>query len=152
VENNRVRSISPFLTLVAFVVIFPAAQAQHQHDALTQQQLGTVHFLVSCDARVLKDFERGVALLHSFAFDRAEATFRQVAQDDPGCAMAHWGIATTFSRWAGPDEKQRSKGWEEIRVAKSLHAPTKRERDYIAAEATVYQHPQKKMINVERGI
>ena len=138
------RSISPFLTFVALIVVLPGAKAQHQHDALTEQQLGTVQFPVSCDARVQKNFERGVALLHSFAFDTAEATFRQVSQDDPHCAMAHWGIATTFSRWAGPDEKQRSKGWEEIKTAKSLHAPTKRERDYIAAEATVYQHPQRK--------
>jgi len=139
-----VRSISPLLTLVAFIVILPAAKAQHQHDALTEQQLGTVHFPVSCATRVQKDFERGVALLHSFAFGTAESTFRQVAQDDPGCAMAHWGIAITFSRWAGPDEQQRRKGWEEIKIAKSLHAPTTRERNYIAAEATIYQHPQRK--------
>ncbi len=45
----------------------------------------------SCNPKVQKNFERGVALLHSFAFETAEATFRQVAQDDPHCAMAHWG-------------------------------------------------------------
>ncbi len=133
----------------AFVILFlswfsPAAQSQHQHDALTEQQLGTVHFPTSCDPRVQRQFERGVALLHSFAFETAQATFRQVAQDDPRCAMAHWGIAMTFTRWAGPNDKQRQQGWEEIKIARSLHAPTPRERDYIAAEAANYAHPDKK--------
>ena len=132
------RFTTPFLALLSLASLSPVLRAQHQHDALTEQQLGTVHFPISCDPRVQKQFERGVALLHSFAFDTAEATFRHVAQDDPHCAMAHWGIATTFSRWAGPDDKQRKSGWEEIRIAKSLHAATARERDYIAAEATVY--------------
>lgn len=133
-------------TLASLVVVqlSLSAQAQHQHDSLTEQQLGTVHFPTSCDPKVAKQFERGVALLHSFAFDTAEATFRQVAQDDPHCAIAHWGIAATYSRWAGPDDKQRRQGWEEIKIAQSLHAPTARERGYIAAEAAAYAHPNKK--------
>ena len=134
---------------LAFVLLVvssfsPAAQSQHQHDALTEQQLGTVHFPTSCEPRVQRQFERGVALLHSFAFETAQAAFRQVAQDDPHCAMAHWGIATTFSRWGIPDDKQRRQGWEEVRIARSLHAPTARERDYIAAETAAYAHPDKK--------
>ena len=138
------RFIPPFLALLSYVSMSPAVNAQHQHDRVTEQQLGTVHFPISCDPRVQKQFERGVALLHSFAFDTAETAFRQAAQDDPHCAMAHWGIATTFSRWAGPDEKQRKRGWDEIKIAKSLHPATARERDYIAAEAAVYAHPEKK--------
>ena len=122
----------------------PASYAQYQHDIPNEQQLGTVHFPISCDSRVQKNFERGVAPLHSFAFETAEATFREVAQNDPQYAMAHWGIAATFSRWAGPDDKQRQRGWEEIKIAKSLHAATARERDYIASEAAVYAHPDKK--------
>ncbi len=79
-----------------------------------------------------------MALLHSFAFEAAESRFRQVAQDDPHCAMARWGIAKTFSRWGTPDAKQLKRGWEEIKVAKSLHAKTARERGYIAALAAFY--------------
>jgi tetratricopeptide (TPR) repeat protein len=138
-----VRLITPFLALLSLVSITPPVRAQHHHDALTEQQVGMVHFPISCDARLEKQFERGVALLHSFAFETAEAAFRQVAQGDPHCAMAHWGIATTFNRWAGPDEKQLKRGWEEIKLAKSLHAATARERDYIAAEAAVYAHPER---------
>jgi tetratricopeptide (TPR) repeat protein len=120
-----------------------ADEGQHHHDSLSEQQLGSVHFPISCSPGVQKNFERGVALLHSFSFETAEATFRQVAQDDPSCAMAHWGIASTFSRWAGPNADQRKRGWDEIKLAKSLHARTARERDYIAALSVVYAHPQK---------
>jgi hypothetical protein len=42
-----------------------ADEGQH-HEDLTTDQLGTVHFPVSCAAEVQKPFERGVALLHSF--------------------------------------------------------------------------------------
>jgi len=83
----------------AALAVSSLADEGHYHDALNEQQFGTVHFPTSCAPKVQKTFERGVALLHSFAFETAEATFRQVAADDPGCAMAHRGIAKTFSRW-----------------------------------------------------
>ena len=138
------RIIPPLVVVLAVLPLCPAAQSQHQHDGLTEQQLGTVHFPTSCDPRVQRQFERGIALLHSFAFETAQAAFRQVAEDDRHCAMAHWGIATTFSRWAGPDDQQRREGWEEIRIARSLHAPTARERDYISAATAAYVHPDRK--------
>jgi len=104
-----VRSIAFLLTFVALA--FPAlADEGHHHDDLSEQQFGSVHFPTSCNPKVQKNFERGVALLHSFAFETAEATFRQVAQDDPHCAMAHWGIAKTFSRWGTPNPKQLQHG------------------------------------------
>ena len=58
-----------------------------------QEQLGKVHFPVSCDARVQAEFERGVAMLHSYWFNYAGKTFRGILEKDPGCAMAYWGIA-----------------------------------------------------------
>ena len=115
--------------------------AHHDH-ALGEQELGTIHFPVSCSSTVQEDFERGVALLHSFAFETAETTFRQVARNDPKCAMAHWGIARSFWRWAGPhDASTRRRGWQEIVLAKSLHAPTGREREYIDSVASLYRNP-----------
>jgi hypothetical protein len=74
------------------------ADQGHHHDELNEQQLGTVHFPISCAPDVQKTFEHGIALLHSFAFETAEAAFRQVAKEDPQCAIAHWGIASTFDR------------------------------------------------------
>ena len=142
-EKAMVRSIAFLLTFVALA--FPAlADEGHHHDDLSEQQFGSVHFPTSCNPKVQKNFEGGVALLHSFAFETAEATFRQIAQDDPHCAMAHWGIAKTFSRWGTPNPKQLQHGWEEIKIAKSLPAKTARERSYIAAQAALYAHPEKK--------
>ena len=138
-----IRCVAFLLALVA-MALPGLGDEGHHHDELSNQQLGTVHFPISCAPEVQGTFERGVALLHSFAFETAEARFRQVAQDDPHCAMAHWGIARTFSRWGTPDAKQLKHGWEEIEVAKSLHAKTARERDYIAALATLCAHPEKK--------
>jgi hypothetical protein len=42
---------------------------------------------------VQRQFERGVAMLHSFWFIQARKTFEAVLQQDPTCAMAYWGIA-----------------------------------------------------------
>lgn len=121
-----------------------AAPGQHQHDEPNNVQLGTIHFPVSCDPRVQKNFERGVALLHSFAFETAEMTFRQVAQDDPHCAMAHWGIARSLWRWDTPEAPIRKRGWDEVLRAKSLHARDRREKEYIASVAALYKSPNKK--------
>jgi tetratricopeptide (TPR) repeat protein len=138
-----VRFIAFLLALVAQAL--PAlADDSHQHDELSEQQLGTVHFPISCAPGVQRSFERGVALLHSFAFETAEAAFRRVAEDDPRCAMAHWGIAKTFDRWGMAETQQLKRGWAEIKIAKSLHATTARERDYIAALGAFYANPQKK--------
>jgi len=120
------------------------AEQGHQHDELNEQQLGTVHFPISCAPDVQKTFEHGIALLHSFAFETAEAAFREVAKNDPQCAIAHWGIASTFDRWGMADAEQLKRGWAEIKIAKSLHASTARERDYIAVLSAFYSKPEKK--------
>jgi hypothetical protein len=131
------------LALLLLVLTFAVpAFAEHDHEhSVTEQQLGAVHFPISCAPAVQSEFERGVALLHSFAFETAEATFRQVAQDDPKCAMAHWGIARSFWRWGLPDAPTRERGWKEASLAISLSSATKRERAYITAVADLYRNP-----------
>ena len=137
------RFIALLLALVALTL--PAlADDSHHPDELSEQQLGTVHFPISCAPDVQKRFEQGVALLHSFAFETAEHVFRKVAQDDPRCAMAHWGIARSFWRWDTPEPVIRKQGWSEVKVATSLHAQTKREREYISAVSALYKRPEKK--------
>jgi len=53
------------LLTLSFAPSLLADEGQH-HEELSAEQLGTVHFPVSCDPSVQKPFERGVALLHSF--------------------------------------------------------------------------------------
>ena len=87
------RLFAILLTLSLFTGV-PVAQEMHDHGA--PEQLGTVSFPTSCSPAVQAEFQRGVALLHSFAYSAAESTFREVAEKDPGCAMAHWGIAMSY--------------------------------------------------------
>src|SRR5437016_5682795 len=56
------------------------------------EQLGKVRFPTSCDAKVQAQFERGVALLHSFWFPEGHRTFLDVLAADPSCSIAYWGI------------------------------------------------------------
>src|SRR5882762_155228 len=112
----------------------------HHHEELTDQQLGTVRFPVSCAASVRKPFERGVALLHSFWYEEAEREFGQIANHDPKCAMAQWGLAMSqwHQLWNHPDAATSKKGRAEIKQARGLHAGTARERDYIDAMKAFY--------------
>jgi len=67
------------------------SQEIHSHPA--PEKLGAVSFPISCAPGVQNEFNRAVALLHSFAYTAADSAFRSVAEQDPHCAMAHWGIA-----------------------------------------------------------
>ena len=97
----------------------------HHHEDLTETQLGTVHFPISCAASEQKPFARGVALLHSFWYEEAEKEFLDIAKDDPNCAMAHWGIAMSIwhQLWNEPDEKVLARGSNECLNAKFAETP-----------------------------
>src|SRR6266446_7611624 len=111
---------------------------EHEHPA--PEKLGTVEFPVSCSGDVQKRFERGVALLHSFAYSAAEKAFGDVAKADPKCAMAHWGIAMTYFHplWPPPlPEETVARGREEIERARQLGG-SDREREFIEALSFIY--------------
>ena len=55
--------------------------------------LGKLSFPTSCNPAVQAEFERGVAMIHSYWFLIARRTFEDVLQKDPNCAIAYWGIA-----------------------------------------------------------
>ena len=112
----------------------------HHHEDLMEQQLGTVHFPVSCAAAARKPFGRGVALLHSFWYEEAEKEFAQIAKDDPKCAMAQWGLAMSqwHQLWNHPDAATTKKGLAEIKKTRWMRAHTRREREYINAVKAFY--------------
>ena len=76
----------------------------HHHDA--DEKLGTVSFPISCAPASQRAFNRGVALMHSFQYEDAEAQFVEITKSDPSCAMAHWGIALSYFHqiWERPQE------------------------------------------------
>src|SRR5215831_6823479 len=84
-----------FLTCLVFLAFLcPAVFGDegHQHQ-LTDQEIGSVHFMTSCAKSVEQNFNHGVALLHSFQYEQARSVFEDVARQDAHCAMAMWGVA-----------------------------------------------------------
>ena len=125
-----------------------AAQAgqagQHdQHGGLSPDKIGSasVNFQTSCDAAVKDDFNRAVALLHSFWFAEARAAFEGVLKKDATCPIADWGIALTH--WGNPfgglkTAQAVQAGQPVISRARAASNVTPRERDYIAAVAELF--------------
>ncbi len=109
-------------------------------------KVGTVRFPTSCGAAVQPDFERAVAMLHSFWFQASTNAFVAVAQQDPGCAMAHWGVAMNLLGnpfgWP-PSPKALADGWAAVERAKAAGAKTQRERDYVGAIEMFYKDADK---------
>jgi len=127
------------------LVSWTSAHDEHQHPTGSPEQLGTVHFPVSCNAAAQKEFERGVAMLHSFWFEEAGKAFSNVTVMDPGCAMGHWGVAMSLYHplWDPPDTAALQQGWAAVEKAKSTGTKTDRERDYIAAIEAFYKDAEK---------
>jgi tetratricopeptide (TPR) repeat protein len=128
--------------LLTLLFIFPFSSAQETHSHGVPEKLGKVSFLVSCTPAVQEQFDRGVALLHSFAYTAAENAFRGVAELDEWCAMAHWGMAMTYFHqlWDPPIVPSTiSIAYNEIQRAQQIGAGSERERQFINALGLVYQ-------------
>ena len=121
----------------------PAAPPlQHPHETGTPpEQLGQVSFETTCDPALHADFNRGVALLHSFWFGASAAAFTAVAEKDPSCGIAWWGVA--MSRWGNPFAPGRpvasvQQGRDAIAKARAAGARSARERDFIEAASALF--------------
>jgi hypothetical protein len=130
------RRIAGVVLTLAFAVP-SAASAQHEHD-----QLGTVSFPTSCSPTVQGEFERGVAMLHSYWFNYAGKTFRAVLEQDPGCVIAYWGLAldllgNTLS--APPSLGAAQEAWTLLEKARTLQVKTDREREWLDAIRTYFR-------------
>ena len=133
---------SPILLLLVALLLSSLSFAfdDEHHHFDPNEKLGTVSFPTSCAPAVQKSFERGVALLHSFAYEEANNQFQDIAQADPHCAMAYWGRAMSLFHqlWSRPTHADLKQGLSLIQKAQSLKAKTQRERDYIGALAAFY--------------
>lgn len=155
--KNRSRSsrrAARFAVLLALALGILAASsfsaekstAQHEHGSIPSAGLGTVNFPTSCSPSVQSDFNGAVALLHSFWYTKSEAAFAAIAEADPSCGMAEWGIAMSHFRqlWDPPTPGDIAIAWPAVRRAKSAGAKTQRERDYIAAMEIFYKDADKR--------
>jgi tetratricopeptide (TPR) repeat protein len=132
----------PMVTCAVALALTVAVAAQ-QHDHGAAESLGTVSFATSCDAPAQAQFNRAVALLHSFEFGRAIDGFGRALAADPSCAIAEWGIA--MSRWGNPfgvgirTAEALRPGIEAVQRARRIGPRTDRERRYVDAVAHLYE-------------
>jgi tetratricopeptide (TPR) repeat protein len=119
----------------------------YQDDAFSQskpkgEKLGRVLFKTSCTPEAQKEFERALAMLHSFYFPETVKVFSAIPQTDPSCAIAYWGIAvsTRPNPLVGPfDAATLKRGLDAVEKGKAIGAKTERERDWLAAIEEFYK-------------
>jgi hypothetical protein len=150
-----------FLTIALAPGQASAPPLQHPHESgQPPQQLGRVDFQTSCAPAVRDDLNRAVALLHSFWFGASASAFTAVAEKDPSCGIAWWGVA--MSRWGNPFAPGRplaniQQGSDAIAKARAAGAKTQRERDYIEAAAALFERfdtvdHRTRIVNYERAM
>ncbi len=115
-------------------------QTEHEHPV--PERLGTVSFRTSCRPDVQQEFDRAVALLHSFTYRAADDAFHHVAERDPGCAIAYWGSAMTHFHqlWdLPPSPADTAAAVLALSRAHAVERTSGRERELLDAIALVFQ-------------
>ena len=140
---NAMTSIpSALIAVLAAMLMFPGAKAQDHEHGMALEKIGTVSFETSCNTSAQAQFNRAVALLHSFEFKRAIDGFGATLAADPSCAMAEWGIA--LSRWSNPfaagirPSALLQQGRDGVERARKAGFKSERERAYVDAVSRLY--------------
>jgi tetratricopeptide (TPR) repeat protein len=124
-----------FVWSLAILLAQPTARAQ-------EGKFGEVNFSISCSAAAQTQFNRAVAMLHSFFFPETVKAFTALAQQEPSCAMAYWGIAISqrpIPLVAPFPAELMSKGWQAIEAGRAAGTKTQRETDWIEALAVFFK-------------
>jgi tetratricopeptide (TPR) repeat protein len=134
------KSSSVLFILALFCMASPLLADEDHHHPGPDEKMGSVSFPTSCAATVQKPFERGVALMHSFEYELAETQFKDIAAQEPQCAMAYWGEALSLYHqlWSRPTKADLKRGNDLLERAKAVKPKTEREREYIGALAVFY--------------
>ena len=106
------------------------------------EKLGRVYFKTSCTPEAQKQFERALAMLHSFFFPETVKAFTAIPTTDPNCAIAYWGIAISQrpNPLVGPfDAATLKRGLDAIEKGEAIGPKTQRERDWLAALKEFYK-------------
>ncbi len=138
-------SILIFLVAILFFAAFAFSQEEHHH-ALTEEEVGSVHFFTSCHPDLAGNFNQAVALLHSFQYEQARQAFTEIADRDPQCAMALWGVAMSHYHglWENGDTAAGRVALNKAKqIAASNAETTPRETAYIDALAEIYREDGK---------
>jgi tetratricopeptide (TPR) repeat protein len=134
------------LIIIAGLTAVLSCSAFGQQD----EKLGKLTFPTSCDPKVQAEFERAVAMIHSYWFLIARRTFEGVLRQDPNCAMAYWGIALDLlgnSLATVPPRADAEAAWTALEKARAIGAKTERESDWIEALSAYYRDHDKTPVN-----
>ena len=131
-ETTIPRTCSTTLPALLVLALLAPAGAARQDPAPPS---GVVRLEIACAPEVEEDFQTALALLHSFFYEEARRRFLAIAERDPSCAMAWWGVAMTHYHplWASPTPAEMAGGIEAVARAKELEAASDLERGLIEA-------------------
>ncbi len=120
--------IDPSRWLVLFWSVAVLLSSDHAvaEDVST---LGQVNFQVSATAPAQENFNRAVAMLHSFWYERLDDAFSKVSGDDPLCGIAYWGLAMSrreLSAWVALVEGERDEAKRQMTKAAELEDSTEK--------------------------
>ncbi|MEO5721929.1 MAG: hypothetical protein ABIR71_10720 [Chthoniobacterales bacterium] len=132
--------------LVGMVAVVVCATALHAREPLFEG-LGThTRKITTKSPQAQRYFDQGLAFVHGFNHSAAIRSFEEAVRLDPGCAMAHWGVALA----CGPHinfplvpPPAAELAWKELALAQehaSKASPV--EQALIAALSHRYAHPQ----------
>jgi tetratricopeptide (TPR) repeat protein len=133
---NRIRNILKIATITCCISAGSIAMA-HEGD----EKLGNVSFPITCKGEQAK-FDRAVALMHNFFYPETSKAFREIIRDDPDCAIAYWGLATSLrpNPLVPPFPQNLLKeGWEAVQKGKSAKTQSAREAAFVAAIEQFYK-------------
>lgn len=141
---RRILRPALFVAAVSGSFAISGAQVSTVREPGDLRAAGKVEFPISGAREVRPEFDRGVALLHSFFYEEARRIFTAVAEQDPACAMAQWGIAMTWWHpiWTPPTVEEMTAGKAAIDKAMAMKTPTDRERQFITALNAYYHAPE----------
>ena len=124
--------ITTTLLTTAFIALFSTSGsgATPGGGLSPQAKPSEVDFPVSCNAAAQQQFNRAVALLHSFWYEEAVKAFTVVTEDRPDCAMGYWGVAMSnwYPLWYPPSAAALKAGSEAVARPWPIGGKTEREK------------------------
>jgi hypothetical protein len=139
VDIIRTVVISVIWLMISAVLATTAAAASADTPS-NETRFGEVHFPISATPAAQVQFDRAVAMLHSFWYEELGREFGKVIELDPDCAMGYWGVAMGLwhQLWEPPDTNILRQGFAAVEKGKSIGAKTPREEAYLEAIGSFY--------------
>ncbi len=139
--------ISAVTAALLMCTVTMAQHQHHMHDDLPVRpdtHIGDVNFGVACEESVQSEFDEALGMMHHMMYVASRSAFEEIIEQDPDCAMAYWGVATTLFQplWGTrPSDEELQRGWEMIGKAKE-RVESEREKKLIKSTAGFFRDPE----------